>query len=309
MEFNHYSVLLDEVIQNLNIKPEGIYIDGTLGGGGHSSKILEKLTTGKLIGIDQDEDALRAATERLKDYPGFIPVRDNFSNIKNILVNLGIDAIDGVILDLGVSSYQLDEYERGFSYRMDAKLDMRMDKRSDLDAHYIVNNYSEDELNRIFRDYGEEKWARRIAKFIIERRQEKNIDTTLELVDIIYKAIPKNARKEGGHPAKRVFQAIRIEVNNELGILHKSILDYVDILKKDGIIAIITFHSLEDRIVKNTFKELATDCICPSEIPVCVCDHRAKLKIITRKPILPSKNELSENSRSKSAKLRVGKRL
>ncbi len=309
MEFKHYSVLLDEVIQNLNINPEGIYIDGTLGGGGHSEEILKRLTTGKLIGIDQDEDALRAATERLKKYSGFIPVRDNFSNIKKILSDLDIDKVDGVVLDLGVSSYQLDEMERGFSYRMDAKLDMRMDKRNDLSAHYIVNHYSEDELNRIFKEYGEEKWSRRIAKFIIEKRAEEPINTTLELVDLIYKAIPKNARKEGGHPAKRVFQAIRIEVNNELGILTDSIKDYVDRLKKGGIIAIITFHSLEDRIVKNTFKDLSLDCICPSEIPVCICDHRAKLKIITRKPILPSNSELDENSRSKSAKLRVGRRL
>jgi 16S rRNA (cytosine1402-N4)-methyltransferase len=310
MNFEHVSVLLKETVDGLDIKPDGIYVDGTLGGGGHSEEILSRLTTGKLIGIDQDENALKAATERLKDFGDkFIPVRDNFSNILNVLKELDIHKIDGMMMDLGVSSHQLDEADRGFSYRFDAPLDMRMDQRSDLDAYKIVNTYTEDELNRIIKDYGEENWARRIAKFICEQREEKPIETTLELVDLIYRAIPANARREGGHPAKRTFQAIRIEVNGELEIIKRTIEDITSVLNKGGRISIITFHSLEDRLVKQTYKELATGCICPPELPVCVCNNKPKLKIVTRKPILPSQTELEVNARSKSAKLRVAKRI
>jgi len=310
MNFEHVSVLLKETVDGLDIKPDGIYVDGTLGGGGHSEEILSRLTTGKLIGIDQDENALKAASERLKGFGDkFIPVRDNFSNILNVLKELDIHSIDGMMMDLGVSSHQLDEADRGFSYRFDAPLDMRMDQRSDLDAYKIVNTYTEDELNRIIKDYGEENWARRIAKFICEQREEKPIETTLELVDLIYRAIPANARREGGHPAKRTFQAIRIEVNGELEIIKRTIEDITSALNKGGRISIITFHSLEDRLVKQTYKALATGCICPPELPVCVCNNKPKLKIVTRKPILPSQTELEVNARSKSAKLRVAKRI
>lgn len=310
MNFEHVSVLLTETVDGLDIKPDGIYVDGTLGGGGHSEEILKRLDTGILIGIDQDENALKSASERLKAYGDrFIPVRDNFSNIKEVLKTLNIDKIDGMMMDLGVSSHQLDEADRGFSYRFDAPLDMRMDQRSDLDAYKIVNTYSEDELNRIFKEYGEENWARRVALFICEQREEKPLETTLELVDLIYRAIPANARREGGHPAKRIFQAIRIEVNGELEIIKRTIEDITSVLNKNGRISIITFHSLEDRLVKQTFKALATGCICPPELPVCVCNNKPKLKLVTRKPILPSQTELEMNSRSKSAKLRVAKRI
>lgn len=310
MNFEHFSVLLKETVDGLDIKPDGIYVDGTLGGGGHSEEILKRLTTGKLIGIDQDENALKAASERLKQYgENFIPVRSNFSEILKVLKELDIKKIDGMMMDLGVSSHQLDEADRGFSYRFDAPLDMRMDQRSDLDAYKVVNNYSEDELTRILREYGEENWSRRIAQFICEARQEKPVETTQELVDLVYKAIPAGARREGGHPAKRTFQAIRIEVNGELEIIKQTIEDITSVLNKGGRISIITFHSLEDRLVKQTFKALATGCICPPEIPVCVCNNKPKLKIITRKPILPSKEELEVNSRSKSAKLRVAKKI
>ncbi len=310
MNFEHISVLLKETVDGLDIKPDGIYVDGTLGGGGHSEEILKRLDTGKLIGIDQDENALKAASERLKEYGDkFIPVRDNFSNILEVIEKLGINKIDGMMMDLGVSSHQLDEADRGFSYRYDAPLDMRMDQRSDLDAYRVVNTYTEDDLNRIFRDYGEENWARRIAKFICEQREEKPIETTLELVDLIYRAIPAATRREGGHPAKRTFQAIRIEVNGELEIIKQTIKDITSVLNKGGRISIITFHSLEDRLVKQTYKELATGCICPPEIPICMCNNKPKLKVITRKPILPSQTELEMNARSKSAKLRVAKRI
>lgn len=310
MNFEHFSVLLKETVDGLDIKEDGIYVDGTLGGGGHSEEILSRLTTGKLIGIDQDENALKAASKRLERFGDrFIPVRSNFSDILNVLKNLGIEKIDGMMMDLGVSSHQLDEADRGFSYRFDAPLDMRMDQRSDFDAYQVVNTYSEDELNRILRDYGEEKWARRIAKFICEKRAEKPIETTQELVDLVYSAIPTGARREGGHPAKRTFQAIRIEVNGELEIIKQTIEDITSVLNKNGRISIITFHSLEDRLVKQTYKALATGCICPPELPVCVCNNKPKLKIITRKPILPSKAELEVNSRSKSAKLRVAKKI
>lgn len=310
MNFEHISVLLKETVDGLDIKPDGIYVDGTLGGGGHSEEILKRLDGGLLIGIDQDENALKAATERLKAFGDkFVPVRDNFSNIIDVLEKLNIQHIDGMMMDLGVSSHQLDEADRGFSYRFDAPLDMRMDRRSDLDAYKVVNTYSEDELHHVIKNYGEENWSRRIAKFICEARDIKPIETTLELVDLIYRAIPAGARREGGHPAKRTFQAIRIEVNGELEIIKRTIEDITSVLNKNGRISIITFHSLEDRLVKQTFKELATGCICPPEIPVCVCNNKPKLKIVTRKPVLPSQTELEMNARSKSAKLRVAKRI
>lgn len=310
MEFNHISVLLNECLEGLNIKENGIYVDGTLGGAGHSSEILKRLSKeGRLIGIDQDTDALKAAKERLKDYSNVTFVHSNFSNIENVLNNLNIDGVDGILMDLGVSSYQLDEGERGFSYMKDAPLDMRMNRENDFSAYNVVNEYSEEDLYRIIRDYGEEKFAKRIASFIVENRQEKNIETTLELVEIIKNAIPAKARREGPHPAKRTFQAIRIEVNSELSILNKTIEDGVEKLNKGGRMAIITFHSLEDRIVKNKFRDLAVSCRCPKEFPVCVCGEKAKVKIISRKAIEPTKEEVEINPRSRSAKLRVIEKL
>ena len=310
MEFNHVSVLLNECLEGLNIKENGIYVDGTLGGAGHSSEILKRLSKeGRLIGIDQDTDALKAAKERLKDYSNVTFVHSNFSNIENVLDNLNIDGVDGILMDLGVSSYQLDEGERGFSYMKDAPLDMRMNRENDFSAYNVVNEYSEEDLYRIIRDYGEEKFAKRIASFIVENRQEKNIETTLELVEIIKNAIPAKARREGPHPAKRTFQAIRIEVNSELSILNKTIEDGVEKLNKGGRMAIITFHSLEDRIVKNKFRDLAVSCRCPKEFPVCVCGEKAKVKIISRKAIEPTKEEVEVNPRSRSAKLRVIEKL
>lgn len=310
MEFNHVSVLLNECLEGLNIKENGIYVDGTLGGAGHSSEILKRLyKEGRLIGIDQDTDALKAAKERLKDYSNVTFVHSNFSNIENVLNNLNIDGVDGILMDLGVSSYQLDEGERGFSYMKDAPLDMRMNRENDFSAYNVVNEYSEEDLYRIIRDYGEEKFAKRIASFIVENRQEKNIETTLELVEIIKNAIPAKARREGPHPAKRTFQAIRIEVNSELSILNKTIEDGVEKLNKGGRMAIITFHSLEDRIVKNKFRDLAVSCRCPKEFPVCVCGEKAKVKIISRKAIEPTKEEVEINPRSRSAKLRVIEKL
>ena len=310
MEFNHVSVLLNECLEGLNIKENGIYVDGTLGGAGHSSEILKRLSNeGRLIGIDQDTDALKAAKERLKDYSNVTFVHSNFSNIENVLDNLNIDGVDGILMDLGVSSYQLDEGERGFSYMKDAPLDMRMNRENDFSAYNVVNEYSEEDLYRIIRDYGEEKFAKRIASFIVENRQEKNIETTLELVEIIKNAIPAKARREGPHPAKRTFQAIRIEVNSELSILNKTIEDGVKKLNKGGRMAIITFHSLEDRIVKNKFRDLAVSCRCPKEFPVCVCGEKAKVKIISRKAIEPTKEEVEINPRSRSAKLRVIEKL
>lgn len=309
MSFNHVSVLLNECIEGLKIKPNGIYVDGTLGGGGHSFKILQKLTTGKLIGIDQDQDALKAATEKLKIFEGrFVPYHSNFSNLSKILVDLEIDGFDGLLLDLGVSSYQLDEAERGFSYMNDGKLDMRMNQNDSFTAYDVVNSYSEAKLTEIISDYGEENWANRIAKFILQERAEKPIETTFELVDVIKKAIPAAARKDGPHPAKRTFQAIRIEVNNELKIIEQTIEAAVSQLNKGGRIAIITFHSLEDRIVKNAYKKLAQGCVCPPEFPVCICGEKAKIKIITKKPILPSDDEIENNPRARSAKLRVAEK-
>lgn len=310
MEFNHISVLLNECLEGLNIKENGIYVDGTLGGAGHSSEILKKLSNeGRLIGIDQDTDALKAAKERLKNYSNVTFVHSNFSSIENVLNNLNIDGVDGILMDLGVSSYQLDEGERGFSYMKDAPLDMRMNRDKDFSAYNVINEYSEEDLYRIIRDYGEEKFARRIASFIVENRQEKNIETTLELVEIIKSAIPAKARREGPHPAKRTFQAIRIEVNSELSILNKTIEDGVGKLNKGGRMAIITFHSLEDRIVKNKFRDLAVSCRCPKEFPVCVCGEKAKVKVISRKAIEPTKEEVDINPRSRSAKLRVIEKL
>lgn len=309
MDYKHKSVLLNESIDGLNIKPDGIYVDATLGGGGHTYEILKRVTSGKVIGIDQDDYAIKRASERLKEFNNFIPVRNNFHNIKEIILEQNVDNIDGIIFDLGVSSFQLDIPERGFSYNHDMPLDMRMDKSQTITARHIVNGYDEEELSRILRDYGEEKWAVRIAKFIVKERETEFIETTGQLVSIIKKAIPKQARLEGGHPAKRTFQAIRIEVNKELEILENTIRDAVELLNKGGRICVISFHSLEDRIIKNTFVDLNKDCICPPEFPKCMCDKTRKLKIITKKPIVPTEEELEENNRSHSAKLRIGERM
>lgn len=310
MEFKHVSVLLEETIEGLNIKNEGIYVDCTLGGAGHSIEILKKMNgTGLLIGIDQDTNALKAAGEKLKDFNNVKYVHSNFYNIDNILTELNIEKVDGILMDLGVSSHQLDVPERGFSYMKEAPLDMRMNRESDFSAFDVINNYEEDELFRIIKSYGEEKFARKIARSIVKAREKKNIETTLELVDIIKASIPARFRKEGSHPAKKTFQAIRIEVNKELEILDKAIRDSIKRLKPGGRIAIITFHSLEDRIVKNIFKDEANDCICPKEFPICTCDKKSEIKIITRKPIEATEEELENNSRSKSAKLRVAEKL
>ena len=309
MNYIHKPVLLHESIEGLNIKEGGIYVDCTLGGGGHTEEILKRNTKGKIIGIDQDDYAVQKATEKLSNYKNFIPVKNNFSNIDEILDELNIEKIDGIIFDLGVSSFQLDIPERGFSYNNDMPLDMRMDKSQTTTARHIVNGYEENELSRILWDYGEEKWAARIAKFIVQEREQEFIETTGQLVSIIKKAIPKQVRQEGSHPAKKTFQAIRIEVNRELEILESTVKSAVERLNKKGRICIITFHSLEDRIIKNTFTELNKDCICPPEFPKCMCDHRRKLKIITKKPITPSEEELSENRRAHSAKLRIGERV
>lgn len=306
MEFHHISVLLNECINNLNIRPDGIYVDGTMGGGGHSLEIAKRLTTGRLICIDQDPNAHEAAGKRLAEYKDRITfVRDNFGNIKSILDSLGIEKIDGMLLDIGVSSHQLDEAERGFSYQQDAPLDMRMNPDRPFSAYDVVNGYDEDELDRVIFTYGEERWARRIAQFIVKEREAKPIETTGELVDIIKKAVPKGARKDGPHPAKRTFQAIRIEVNGELEVLQRAIDDVAARLAVGGRLCIITFHSLEDRIVKEAFRKQENPCICPPQFPVCVCGKKPLGRVITRKPILPSKEELEENPRSRSAKLRV----
>ena len=311
MDFKHVSVLLNETIDGLNINPDGIYVDGTLGGGGHSYEICKRLSDkGRLIGIDQDGEALEAARERLKEFEDKITlVRSNYCEIDTILKDLGIEKVDGIVLDLGVSSYQLDNLERGFSYKSDAPLDMRMDQRQNKTAADVVNNYSENELFRIIRDYGEDKFAKNIAKHIVMARKEKPLETTAELSEIIKASIPMKFQAKGGHPAKRVFQAIRIEVNNELGILENAIKDFVSSIKSGGRLVIITFHSLEDRIVKKTFQDLARGCTCPKEFPVCVCGKKPEIKIISRKPILPSEEELEHNSRSKSAKLRIAEKL
>lgn len=307
MEYSHESVLLQESIEGLNIKENGIYVDGTLGGAGHSLEIAKRLRgDGLLIGIDQDQQAIENAKLKLQEYEGHVRlVHDNFKNIQQVLDNLGIDKIDGMLLDLGVSSHQLDTVERGFSYMQDTELDMRMDTSAAFTAKTVVNEYSEEELHRIIREYGEENWAKRIAKFIVEERKEREISKSGELVEIIKRAIPKKARDKGPHPAKRTFQAIRIEVNNELGIIEDTIKSVLPYLKENGRLVIITFHSLEDRIVKNTYKDLAKSCVCPPEFPICTCDKRSEIKIITRKPIVPSANELEANPRSRSAKLRI----
>ena len=311
MEFNHYSVLRDETIEQLNIRPDGIYVDGTLGGGGHSIEICKRLSdNGRLIGIDQDADAICAASERLHDFLQKVTiVRSNYADIYNILSELGIHKVDGIVLDLGVSSFQLDTPERGFTYRSeDAPLDMRMDDRQILTARDIVNDYSEMELFRIIRDYGEEHFAKNIAKHIVKARQNEIIETTGELNEIISAAIPQKVRATGGHPSKRTYQAIRIELNHELDVLRDNLDTMIDLLDDKGRICIITFHSLEDRIVKSIFKKNENPCTCPTNFPVCVCGNKSKGKVITRKPILPSKEELEVNRRSKSAKLRVFER-
>lgn len=309
MDYKHKSVLLDESIEGLNIKPDGIYVDATLGGGGHTYEILRRASRGRVIGIDQDEYAIERASERLREFNNFTAVKNNFSNISQVLDSLNIDYIDGILFDLGVSSFHFDIPERGFSYQHDMPLDMRMDKSQTTTARHIVNGYDENELTRILRDYGEESWAARIAKFIVQEREQEFIETTGQLVSIIKKAIPKEVRQDGSHPAKKTFQAIRIEVNKELEILENTVKDAVERLKAGGRICVITFHSLEDRIIKNTYVDLNKDCICPPEFPKCICDNRRKLKIITRKPIVPSQDELNENNRARSAKLRIGERV
>lgn len=311
MNFNHKSVLLDETIENLNIKPDGIYVDGTLGGGGHAYEICSRLSDkGRFIGIDQDEAAIMAATDRLKDFSDKITIiRNNYCNMKEELNKLGIEKVDGIILDLGVSSYQLDTADRGFSYMADAPLDMRMDQRNELTAKDIVNEYSEKELFYIIKDYGEDKFAKNIAKHIVQARSQKPIETTYELNEIIKAAIPMKQRIAGGHPSKKTFQAIRIELNRELDVLKNTLDEMIDLLNDNGRICIITFHSLEDRIVKNIFRNNENPCTCPSDFPVCVCGRKSKGHVITRKPIIPSQRELEENKRAKSSKLRVFERI
>lgn len=311
MAFEHKSVLLEETIDSLMVKPDGIYVDGTLGGGGHASEVCRRLGEGgRLIGIDQDADAIRAASERLKPYGDHVTVvRSNYVNIAQILSDLGIEKVNGIYLDLGVSSYQLDTAERGFTYRDEnAPLDMRMDQRNTKTAADIVNTYTESDLYRIIRDYGEDKFAKNIAKHIVKRREEKPIETAGELTEVIKAAIPMKVRATGGHPAKRTFQAIRIELNQELEVLKNSIDTMIDLLALGGRLSIITFHSLEDRIVKNRFRTNENPCICPPGFPVCMCGKKSKGKVITRKPILPSEVEMEENPRAKSAKLRVFER-
>ncbi|MCI5481663.1 MAG: 16S rRNA (cytosine(1402)-N(4))-methyltransferase RsmH [Lachnospiraceae bacterium] len=310
MSFDHISVLLQETIDGLDIKPDGIYVDGTLGGAGHAFQVCSRLSNrGRLIGIDQDAAAIEAAGERLKVFGDRVTiVRSNYSEMRRVLKDLGIEKVDGILLDLGVSSYQLDTAERGFTYREDAPLDMRMDQRQTMTARDIVNEYSESELYRIIRDYGEDRFAKNIAKHIVAARQEKPVETTGELIDIIRAAIPMKVRMTGGHPAKRTFQAIRIELNRELDVLRDNLDDMIDLLNDGGRICIITFHSLEDRIVKTIFRKNEDPCICPKNLPVCVCGRKSKGRVITRKPILPSEEELENNKRSKSAKLRIFER-
>ena len=307
MAFKHKSVLLDETIEGLNIKPDGIYVDGTLGGGGHAYEVCRRLgEKGSIIGIDQDEAAIEAAGIRLKDFGEKVTIiRSNYCDMKSKLQEQGIDKVDGIVLDLGVSSYQLDTADRGFSYREDAPLDMRMDTRQKMTARDIVNDYTEADLYRVIRDYGEDKFAKNIAKHIVQARAVKPVETTAELSEIIRASIPMKFQKKSGHPAKRTFQAIRIELNRELDVLRDSLDDMIDLLDEDGRICIITFHSLEDRIVKTIFRKNENPCTCPPDFPVCVCGKKSKGSIITKKPILPSEEELEYNSRSKSAKLRI----
>ena len=310
MNFKHQSVLLDETIENLNIQPEGIYVDGTLGGGGHAFDVCSRLNEkGRFIGIDQDAAAIEAAGKRLSPFEDKVTiVRSNYSDMKQVLTDLGISRVNGIVLDLGVSSYQLDTVERGFTYRENAPLDMRMDQRQEKTARDIVNGYSEMELYGIIRDYGEDKFAKNIAKHIVRAREEKPIETTDELTEVIKAAIPMKFRVVGGHPAKRTFQAIRIELNHELDVLKNHLNEMVELLDTNGRICIITFHSLEDRIVKNIFRKCENPCECPPSFPTCVCGKKSLGKVITRKPILPSEEELEVNPRSKSAKLRVFER-
>ena len=310
MEFNHRSVLLDECIDALNIKPDGIYLDGTLGGAGHSSQIVKRLTTGRLIGVDRDTVALQAAEKRLEAYLDRVTlVHSNFSRIASILDELGLDKIDGMLFDLGVSSPQLDDGSRGFSYMADAPLDMRMNRQDALTAYDVVNTWPREELRRILFDYGEERYAPLIAAAIERRREERPIETTLELVDVIRSAMPGKALREKQHPAKRSFQAIRIAVNDELGSVERMLADAIDRLNPDGRLAVITFHSLEDRIVKSAMQQAARGCTCPPEFPVCVCGNKPKVKILTKKPIVSGEKELTENPRARSAKLRVAQRV
>ena len=311
MEFNHTSVLLEESIDNLHIRPDGIYVDGTLGGGGHSSAICEKLSAdGLLIGIDRDRDALSAAEERLRTYPCRKElVQSNYAEIKQVLRELDIEAVDGAILDLGVSSFQLDNADRGFSYMQDSPLDMRMDQDAPFSAYDVVNGYDQAELTRIISSYGEERWASRIAAFIVKARREKPLTTTGQLVEVIKAAIPAKARREGPHPAKRTFQAIRIEVNDELGQLQRAMEEFCDVLRPGGRLCVISFHSLEDRIVKEVMNRRADPCTCPKEFPVCVCGKKADIQKITRKPICPQEKETENNPRARSAKLRVCEKI
>ena len=311
MTFQHYSVLLNETIEQLDIKENGIYVDGTLGGGGHANAVLQRLGDGgRLIGIDQDAAAIQAAGERLAPFGDKVTVvRSNYSAMPQVLEDLGIHGVDGIVLDLGVSSYQLDTVERGFTYREDTVLDMRMDQRQTKTARDIVNDYTETELFHMIRDYGEDKFARNIAKHIVAAREKKPIETTGELNDIIRAAIPAKVRAKGGHPSKKTYQAIRIELNHELDVLKNTLGQMIDLLNDHGRICVITFHSLEDRIVKNIFNTSEKPCTCPPSFPVCVCGKKSKGKVISRKPILPSEEELTVNSRSKSAKLRVFERI
>lgn len=311
MEFKHISVLLEETIKELHIRPDGIYVDGTLGGGGHAYEICKRLSKkGRYIGIDQDADAIVAGSQRLEEFKDRVTiVRDNYVHMPKILQELGIDKVDGILLDLGVSSFQLDEKDRGFTYREDVPLDMRMDQRQTLTAREIVNEYSEMELFRVIRDYGEEKFAKNIAKHIVNRRKEKPIETTGELTEVIKNAIPMKVRAVGGHPSKRTFQAIRIECNHELDVLRDSLDAMIDLLKPEGRLCVITFHSLEDRIVKRAFKKNENPCTCPPNFPVCVCGKVSKGRQVTRKPIIPGDEELEQNKRAKSSKLRVFERV
>lgn len=311
MEFEHRTVLLDRTIEYLKVVPGGVYVDCTLGGGGHSLEILKRLgEKGRLIGIDRDQNAIKAAGERLASFSDkAVLVHGNFRDIRRIVHGIGITAVDGVVMDLGVSSHQLDQRERGFSYMQDAPLDMRMDRQQSLTAMEVVNTYSEADLARVISGYGEERWARRIAAFIVREREKAPIKTTGQLVDIIKAAIPASARRKGPHPAKRTFQALRIEVNDELGILERAVKDGVDLLKSGGRICVITFHSLEDRKIKNIFRELENPCTCPPKAPACVCGKKPVIRVVTRKPVVPDKEEIQQNPRARSAGLRVAEKL
>ena len=311
MEFEHRTVLLDRTIEYLKVVPGGVYVDCTLGGGGHSLEILKRLgERGRLIGIDRDQNAIKAAGERLASFSDkAVLVHGNFKDIRRIVHGIGITAVDGVVMDLGVSSHQLDQRERGFSYMQDAPLDMRMDRQQSLTAMEVVNTYSEADLARVISGYGEERWARRIAAFIVREREKALIKTTGQLVDIIKAAIPASARRKGPHPAKRTFQALRIEVNDELGILERAVKDGVDLLKSGGRICVITFHSLEDRKIKNIFRELENPCTCPPKAPACVCGKKPVIRVVTRKPVVPDKEEIQQNPRARSAGLRVAEKL